>query len=85
MSYFQILPDCLYKDIYRFVFNPKSEIKRWDEKTSKWTDLQINRCHVCKAPSTKVALAHLCDVCNNDGIQHNGCCDNQLICFDCAH
>jgi len=87
MSLLTQLPDDIYRNILTYVFRPSAEIKRWDKKTSKWKDLQINRCHVCKAPSTNVALAHLCDLCNDDNYcsQYNTYCDNQLICFNCAH
>jgi hypothetical protein len=87
MSLLTLLPDDIYKNVLTYVFRPSNEIKRWNKKTSKWTDLQINRCYVCKAPSTKVALAHLCDLCDNDNCccQYNTCCDNQLICFSCAY
>ena len=87
MSFLNTVPDEVYRMIYSFVFQPSEEIKRFDNKTQKFTDLQINRCHVCKKTSKQVALSHLCDLCNDCNCyrMNNICCDNKLICFDCAH
>ena len=87
MSFLSQLPDEIYKNILTYIFRPSEEIKRWDEKESKWTNLKINKCHVCKVSSTKVALAHICDLCDNNNYynQYNNCCNNQLICFHCFH
>ena len=76
------LPDEIYKQIYQYLFVPSHEIKRWDNKRDRWTNLIINKCHICKRKSMDTALAHLCDICNG---YNKSTCHNQLICFDCAH
>ena len=87
MSLINKLSDDVYRNILSYLFQPSHDIKRFDDNTQKFTDLQINKCYICKRTSKEVALSHLCDLCNNDNCyrMNNKCCDNKLICFNCAH
>jgi hypothetical protein len=89
-TYLMTLPCEIYKIIYQYVFSPCQEIRRYKIPKQIFTRLLINKCHVCNSHSSKTSLAHLCDCCD-DYHEHTTStnnykyCDNQLICFHCAH
>jgi len=87
-SRLNLLPDEIYKNILKYVFNPVFHLSRWENKYNTWnTKLLINRCYMCKRSAKNVPLSYNCECCKSYNYIHNkSCvCTNELICWDCAH
>ena len=75
------LPDEIYKNIIQYRSSYMYDIPRWNSETNKWRRHVNVKCYVCKKDD--VPLSHLCKMCLNGS--GNRCCDNTLICWNCAH
>ena len=76
------LPDEVVHLIYKYSNEFLKDIPKWNKNTQKWNRLITNKCHVCNKSSSLVSLSHLCDCCLNNC---SGVCNNELICWTCAH
>ena len=82
MTTFDNLPDEVVHIIYMYSNEFLKDIPKWNKNKKKWNRLITNKCHVCNRSSYFVPLSHLCNCCLNNC---SGVCNNELICWECAH
>lgn len=82
VSRLNLLPDEIYKIIIEYSTSHIKDIPRWNNETKKWRRHCNIKCYICNRSSYFVSLSHLCDCCLDNC---SGVCNNQLICWECAH